>query len=335
MVFTNLFGGAQGNEGLGFLSLSFDWNYIAGFGSPLALPLQTLVNSGIGYLGCIVLYMGLYYGNIWRSLDFPFLSQQLFDGSSNATNFVPYNVTTILNSDFIIDNAAVDTQGIPWLTGSYVSYLITSNAGLTATFVHMLLWNYNEIKVGWEFVTVENIKKLFNPRTYMFWKNGGQRTEEEKERIRNDPTVDPHYKVMLQYDECPTSWYVAAFLASFIVAMTCLYVMKSTLPWWGLIVGLLLTTLFMLFFGAQYAITGFGFNTQPIFQMLAGYMFPGRPLANMYFTTYTYNGLQQGWYLLRDLKLGQQNKLSPKAAFTTQMIGCIFGALLNFVMMLT
>jgi len=29
-VFTNLFGGASGNEGLGFLSICFDWNYIAG-----------------------------------------------------------------------------------------------------------------------------------------------------------------------------------------------------------------------------------------------------------------------------------------------------------------
>ena len=55
----------------------------------------------------------------------------------------------------------------------------------------------------------------------------------------------------------------------------------------------------------------------------------------MYFTTYTYSGIQQGWYLLRDLKLAQQNKLSPKCAFATQMIGCIFGALLNYVMMIT
>lgn len=34
-VFTNLFGGATANEGLGFLSLSFDWQYIgATYGSP-------------------------------------------------------------------------------------------------------------------------------------------------------------------------------------------------------------------------------------------------------------------------------------------------------------
>lgn len=55
----------------------------------------------------------------------------------------------------------------------------------------------------------------------------------------------------------------------------------------------------------------------------------------MYFNTYTYNAIGQGEYLLRDLKLAQQNKLSPRCTFTTQMIGCIFGALLNYVMMLT
>lgn len=58
-------------------------------------------------------------------------------------------------------------------------------------------------------------------------------------------------------------------------------------------------------------------------------------VANMYFTTYTYNAFSQGTLLLRDLKLGQQNKLSPRATFTTQMIGCVMGALLNYVMMIS
>jgi hypothetical protein len=55
----------------------------------------------------------------------------------------------------------------------------------------------------------------------------------------------------------------------------------------------------------------------------------------MYFTTYTYNGISQGWYLLRDLKLAQQNKVSPKCAFATQVIGCLFGACLNYIMMIS
>lgn len=36
-VFTNLFGGSDGNEGLGFLSLSFDWQYIGS--TFMSLPL--------------------------------------------------------------------------------------------------------------------------------------------------------------------------------------------------------------------------------------------------------------------------------------------------------
>ena len=66
----------------------------------------------------------------------------------------------------------------------------------------------------------------------------------------------------------------------------------------------------MLFFGTQMGITGFQFNVQPICQMLAGYMFPGRPLANFYFTCYTYNTLQQGELLARDLKLAAVRPLA-------------------------
>lgn len=53
----------------------------------------------------------------------------------------------------------------------------------------------------------------------------------------------------------------------------------------------------------------------------------------MYFYVLTYNSVQQGQYLLRDLKLAQQTKLSAKCTFVTQVIGCIFGSILNYVMM--
>jgi hypothetical protein len=58
LVITNLFGGASGNEGLGFLSLCFDWNYIAAVSSPMWYPLQTTVNMLIGIIGCYILFMG-------------------------------------------------------------------------------------------------------------------------------------------------------------------------------------------------------------------------------------------------------------------------------------
>lgn len=81
--------------------------------------------------------------------------------------------------------------------------------------------------------------------------------------------------------------------------------------------------------------TGFQFNVQPICQMFAGYMFPGKPLANFYFTCYTYNALQQGQILAKDIKLAQYAHLPPRLTFVVQVIGCLVGALFNWIMMIT
>ena len=278
LVFTNLFGGSQGNEGLGFLSVSFDWQYIAGLGSPMWVPLQTLVNSCIGYLLCTVLFMGIYYNNQWNSQNLPFLSQLLFDNSSNFTSYSPYNLSLILTPENEIDPVGLAQNGVPYLTGTYVAYLITTNMGTTATLVHMLLWNYNDVSLGWQFLAWHNIKKLLVPSTWMFWK-GGETKEEQRIRILADDSYDPHYKLMADYDEVPQWWYGLVLLGSFVVGLGTLYGVKSTLPWWGFIIALLIAAVFILFFGAQYAITGFQFNQQPVLQMLAGYLHPGKPLG--------------------------------------------------------
>ncbi|THW83937.1 OPT superfamily oligopeptide transporter [Aureobasidium pullulans] len=260
LVITNLFGGASGNEGLGFLSLCFDWNYIAAFNSPLWYPLQTTVNMLIGICGCYILFM--------------------------------------------------------------------------ATFVHMLMWNWDDLKVAWTWAHPRNLAKLANPHTYMFWRN----TETPEERLArkvDDPTLDPHYKVMLRnkYKEVPMWCWAGVMVVSWVVGIICLYSIKSTLPWWGYLVALMFTYLFALFFGAQSGITGFGFNLQPICQMLAGYLFPGRPLANFYFTCFTYNTSTQASLLAKDLRLAQQNHIPPRTTFALQVTGCLVGGIFNWVMM--
>lgn len=281
LVFTTLFGGSSNNEGLGFLALSFDWQYIASLGSPLWLPLQTLVNLTIGYVLCTVLFMAVYYGDVWGSYQLPFMSQLLYDGSqTNNTFFTPYNLTTILTDAHEIDSEALAMNGIPQLTGTYVAYLVTTNMGITCSIVHMLLWNYDDIKAGWYFLTMENLRKLATPAAWMFWKN--QPTKEERKAIAlADPKIDPHYKIMMQneYEEVPNWWYGGVLLISFAIGMGTLYGIGSTLPWWGYIISNLIAAIFILFFGLQYGITGFQFNQQPIVQMLAGYIHPGKPLG--------------------------------------------------------
>ena len=82
------------------------------------------------------------------------------------------------------------------------------------------------------------------------------------------------------YREVPLWWWGAVLAICWIMALVCLYSLKSTLPWWGFLISTIMMSIFLLFFGAQYGITGFQYNIQPICQTLAGYMFPRRPLAS-------------------------------------------------------
>ena len=75
-VFRNIFGGASNNEGMGLLSWSFDWNLIGS--DCLFSPLWLQINQDIGICLTYVLMAGVYYGNIWRAKDFPFMSQAIF-----------------------------------------------------------------------------------------------------------------------------------------------------------------------------------------------------------------------------------------------------------------
>jgi hypothetical protein len=149
--------------------------------------------------------------------------------------------------------------------------------GLTATIVHMFLWNFDDIKAGWSFLHPTQLKKLLQPSFWIFWK-GGKTQEEHKREVLENPDMDPHYKMMVQegYSEVPNWWYGLVLLGSFVVGLGTLYGIGSTLPWWGYIISNLFALLFILFFGAQYGLTGFQFNQQPIIQMVAGYIHPVR-----------------------------------------------------------
>jgi len=116
---TNLFGGSMANEGLGILAFSFDWTTISAHGNPLWYPFQTLMNSLVGYILSIGLYMGLYYSNTWDARKFPFLSPGLFSEKSSSRRYKQYNQTEILNSKWEVDDKLLQKHGLPWMATSH------------------------------------------------------------------------------------------------------------------------------------------------------------------------------------------------------------------------
>ncbi|KAJ3739221.1 OPT oligopeptide transporter protein-domain-containing protein [Lentinula detonsa] len=321
-VFTNIFGGSNGNEGLGLLSICFDWQYISGGVNPMTIPLKAQTSNFIGYILCILVFSGVYYRNLWNALALPFLSQELF-----YANGTLYNQTLILNQDLEVDPVLLEEQGLPFYAATWVVQLLTTNLGMAATLTHLLLWNREDLRLAWSWASPSRIRGSLTNFNWKFWQDSGLRNVEEEEE------TDPHYREMLKYPDAPNSWYFAVLVISVVMALVLIYKTNSTLPWWGFVIALLLSAVSIVFFGALYAMTGLQFIIQPFVQMIGGFLHPGKPMANMYFVLFSYNSVNQAQLLLRDLKIAQYTKLPPRAAFTAQIIGTLFGAILNYILM--
>ncbi len=327
LVFTSVFGGAAGNEGLGALSLCFDWQYITT--SCFFLPLVTLTNGFVGYVICMGLFLGLYYGNVWNALSFPFLSQELFSERSNSTLFDVYNQSAILNSNFELDTNALAAEGLPFFAATNASSLLTVNMGVTATIVHIYLYHRESIRDAFSFraPSLATMRKYFSSPS-LLWK-GQPSVASEK----NLDGLDPHYRQMLVYKEVPSWWYIGVLIVSSITALGCLDALDSTLPWWGFLIAVVLSFLATLFFGALSGLLGFNVPITSVIQLIGGFLHPGRPVANMYFVLFGANAQSQALFLIGNLKLGQYGKLSPRCAFVVQILGTLLGALVNYVLM--
>ncbi|KAI5475579.1 hypothetical protein MNV49_001135 [Pseudohyphozyma bogoriensis] len=300
--FTRIFGGADGNEGLGMFSLCLDWNYIGSGGSSLGAlftPFSTQVSQYFGVGLCCIIFCAMYATNGWHAQNFPFLSQDLF-----YENGTVYDQTLILNADYSLNKTLLAQQGLPWYAPSNAIYYLGCNLAIGATITHVFLW--------------------FMPSMINAFKE-----------YRSGTQPDPHYQKMLVYKEVPMWWYGVVIIASFAMSMATIYTGKSQLPWWALIVGLILASAIFPFVSIVYAVTGFDTDTQQLAQMLGAALVPGNSQANLYFTLYGSNTVIQARGLARDLKLGQYTKLPPRTTFTVQTIGTVVAAILQLIIMKT
>ncbi|KAG2148356.1 OPT oligopeptide transporter protein-domain-containing protein [Suillus cothurnatus] len=123
---SRVFGGTNGNEGLGLLSICFDWQYISSGVNPMVIPLKAQ------------------------------LSQLLF-----YENGTQYNQSLILNSNYEVDPTLLAEQGVPYYSSTWIVYLLSSNLGLAATFTHLLLWNLDDMRSAWSWMNLSSIKQIW------------------------------------------------------------------------------------------------------------------------------------------------------------------------------
>ncbi|EIM86127.1 OPT oligopeptide transporter [Stereum hirsutum FP-91666 SS1] len=300
----NIFGGASNNEGMGLFAVCLDWNLITS--TNLYLPLWTQINEDIGICFTYILMCAVYYGNVWRGQTFPFMSQALFDSDGNE-----YNQTAIL-TDGKFDAEKYAAVGPAWFSSTNALSLITQNLAMGATTMHVALFYWKEIK---PFILSLN---PWNKEVFI--------------------VHDEHYIKMQRYKKVPRWWFLALLLVAYAMAQATDYTGHSHFSWWALTIILILSLVFTAVYSTTSAILGFkefGGGLNGFYEMLASYMAPGDPVANMYAALYGGQPTVQGIRLLQDLKLGQYIKIPPRVNFVVQILGCIVGAILNYVMMLS
>ncbi|KAL4248101.1 oligopeptide OPT transporter family protein [Abortiporus biennis] len=296
-VITNLFGGSNSNEGLGFLEMSFDWQYIGS--SYMSYPLIQQANSWIGYIFCYIAIMGIYYSNTWNSLAYPMLSTSLFSSNGSV-----YHQSAVFGSSFQLNQTALEQVGLPALTGSNAWKNLTANLSIGGLIAHCILF--------WRPYVVESFKQA-----------------------RKGTQPDPHWQAMRKYNEVPWYWYFGLLVLSFFAGLIVVFKGQTTLPWYAYITALALGALVAPFSNLLFARMGNGIATNQLMKMVAAAVNPGRPVANLYFSMWSHDVISTSIGLAGDLKLGQYLKIPPRTMFVTQIWGALLGAVINYVVMIS
>ncbi|KAF4623976.1 hypothetical protein D9613_001694 [Agrocybe pediades] len=284
------------NTGLGMSLLSFDWGMIAFIGSPLITPWWSQMNTGVGFVIMFWLVAPiLYFTNVWNSAYFPISAPINFDNQGSI-----YAAANIL-TDGVFDQEKYSAYSPVFLPTTLALAYGIAFAAFTAVFVHTFLWFRKDIM-----------------RRF--------RSSLKDER-------DVHSRLMQYYPEVPHWWYAIVGVISFAFFCIAIEIVPTQFPIWAAIVAIIIASVLAIPLAMLQAITNQQVPTQVMHELIAGYMLPGRPIANVLFKTIGFIVSNQAVSFAGDLKLGHYMKIPPRVMFMIQVvaasIACIWVTLVQ------
>ncbi len=197
---TNIFGGAQSNEGMGLLSISLDWQYITSLN--LSLPLLQQVNSWIGLVICNVAMAAIYYR---QRLERAILSLHV-DGHLCQQR------RAVQPDRGVCRRHPRQEQGesgrVSSHRGNVCWGMMMRNAAIGALVMHVVLF--------WGRFVLTSLKQS---------------------RDRTQP--DRHFKAMQSmYGEAPHWWYLILLAISLVLGLIVVLTQETTMTWYTFLVAL-------------------------------------------------------------------------------------------------
>jgi OPT family oligopeptide transporter len=138
---------------------------------------------------------------------------------------------------------------------------------------------------------------------------------------------DIHSRLMQYYPEVPMWWYGTIGIISFAFLCTAIKIIPTQLPLWGAVIAILLSFIFTIPLSMLQAITNQQVNTPVLYEFIAGYILPGRPIANAIFKVIAYLTIFQSCTFAGDLKFGHYMKVPPQIIFTIQLVATIISCI--------
>ncbi|KAH9949440.1 OPT oligopeptide transporter [Amylocystis lapponica] len=277
------------STGLGMGFVTFDWAVISWIGSPLVTPWWAEANIFAGFVFFIWFITPiLYFKNVFFAQYMPILTGSSFDNTGN-----PYNVNAIL-TDGIFDEAKYQAYSPMFISIGFLMSYGVQFATLTSVIVHTFLWYRHDL--------IRQIRRTVNDER------------------------DVHSRLMSAYREVPWFWYAGIGVFAFVCGVIGIEIYPTQLPVWGLVVALLLSTLFLIPVGMIRAITNQVIPLNVLSEIVVGYMIPGKPVAMMLFKTYGYITVVQSLTFTSDLKIGHYMKIPPRIMFIAQCLAAVIAA---------
>ncbi|GKZ58923.1 hypothetical protein AnigIFM56816_005293 [Aspergillus niger] len=287
-------------SGMGLLPITFDWSQISYVGSPLLIPSWAIINVFSSLVFWIwIVAVACYYRNVWYTGYLPFQSSSVYD-NTGAT----YKASKVVSkaTGYKLDIEKYKAYSPVYMPVTYALNMFgLSFATLSSLLVWVILENRHDIAAG-------ALRVPHVVRSYF-----------SKDKKNTDTNSG--------YRDVPFLWYLgAAVLALFICIFSVEY-WNVELRWYGV---LLACAVAMVFYGPLaivYATSNLKINIDIFCRIVAGFVFEGKVLANIWFFDIGYITTIKGLYFAEDMKLCDYCKIPPRKVFIVQCVGMIFGTL--------
>lgn len=278
------------STGLGMGLLTFDWSMISYIGSPLVTPWWSEANTAVGLMICFwIIAPILYFTNSWYMQYLPMSASVTFDNTG-----MPYDISQIVTNG-VFDESKYAAYSPAFMPATLAVAYGVAFAAFASVVVHTLLWYRHDI-----------VRRF--------------RSDLRDER-------DVHSRLMQAYPEVPQWWYASLGITMLLIFIIVVEVFPTDVPIWALCVALLLAALMSVPAGILQAITNQQIGLNVMYELIGGYLLPGKPIAVMIFKAAAFAGTTQAVGFSGDLKLGHYMKIPPRLMFTAQVIAALVSSL--------